>query len=284
MTHVFRRLLRSPLFTAMTLVTLAIGIGANTAIFSVINGVLLKPLPYPHPEELVGVWHTAPGFNIKELEISPSLYFIYREENRTFQNIGLWDEGTVSVTGLAEPEQVQNLTVTEDTLPLLGVRPILGRGFSHKDDSPGSPETVLLTYGYWQSKFGGNTSAIGRRIMVDGKAREVLGVLPRSFQFLNVKASLIRPFQFDRNKLFLGNFSYQGVARLKPGVTIEQASADVARMLPMATQRFQAPPGFSVKMFEDGRIGPNLRPFKRDLVGDIGSVLWVLMGTIGMVL
>lgn len=268
----------------MTLLTLAIGIGANTAIFSVINGVLLKPLPYPHPEELVGVWHTAPGFNVKELDISPSLYFIYREENRTFQNIGLWDEGTVSVTGLAEPEQVQSLAVTEDTLPLLGVRPVLGRGFSHKDDSPGSPETVLLAYGYWQSKFGGNTSAIGRRIIVDGKAREILGVLPRSFQFLNVKASLITPFQFDRNKLFLGNFSYQGVARLKPGVTMERASADLARMLPMATQRFQAPPGYSVKMFEDGRIGPNLRPFKRDLVGDIGSVLWVLMGTIGMVL
>jgi putative ABC transport system permease protein len=284
MTHVLRRLIRSPLFTAMTLLTLAIGIGANTAIFSVIDGVLLKPLPYPHSEELVGVWHTAPGFNVKDLDISPSLYFIYREESRTFQKIGLWDEGAVSVTGLAEPEQVQSLAVTEDTLPLLGVRPILGRGFSHKDDSPGSPETVLLAYGYWQSKFGGNRSVIGRRIIVDGKAREVIGVLPRRFQFLNVKASLIRPFQFDRNKVFLGNFSYQGVARLKPGVTLARANADVARMLPMANQRFQAPPGYSVKMFEDGRLGPSLRPFKRDLVGDIGSVLWVLMGTIGMVL
>jgi putative ABC transport system permease protein len=282
--HVSRRLLRSPLFTTMTLATLAIGIGANTAIFSVIDGVLLKPLPYPHPEELVGVWHTAAGLNLKELNASPSLYFTYRQENRVFEDIGLWAEGTVSVTGLAEPEQVHSLVVTDGTLPLLRVRPILGRGFSHKDDSPGSPETVLLAYGYWQSKFGGNPSVIGRRIVVDGKAREVIGVLPRRFQFLNVKPSLIRPFQFDRNKVFLGNFSYQAVARLKPGVTLARANADVARMLPIANQRFQPPPGYSVKMFEDARIGPNLRPFKRDLVGDIASVLWVLMGTIGMVL
>jgi len=282
--HVLRRLLQAPLFTVMTLLTLAIGIGANTAIFSVIEGVLLKPLPYPHPEQLVGVWHTAAGLNIKELNASPSLYFVYREENRTFQDVGLWRGDAVSVTGLAEPEQVQSLDVTEGVLPLLGVQPILGRGFSHYDDSPKTPETVLLTYGYWQSRFGGDKTVIGRRILVDGTAREVIGVLPQSFRFLDQKPSLITPLQFDRAKLFLGNFSFQAVARLKPGVTIVQANADVARMLPLYSQKFPPPPGFSVKMFNDARIGPNLRPFKQDLVGDIGSVLWVLMGTIGMVL
>ena len=282
--QVVRRLTHAPLFTGMTLLTLAIGIGAKTAIFSVIEGVLLKPLPYPHPEELVGVWHSAAGLNIKELNIAPSLYFIYREENRTFQDVGVWRGETASVTGLAEPQQVQSLAVTEGTLPLLGVQPILGRGFSHLDDSPKSPETVLLTYGYWQSRFGGDQSVIGRRILVDGTAREVIGVLPQDFRFLNLKPSLITPFQFDRAKLFLGNFSYQGVARLKPGVTLAQANADVARMLPMNAQRFPPPPGFSVKMFDDARIAPNVRPFQQDLVGDTGNVLWVLMGTIGMVL
>ncbi len=282
--HVFRRLMQAPLFTVMTLLTLAIGIGANSAIFSVIEGVLLKPLPYPHPEQLVGVWHTAAGLNIKQLNIAPSLYFTYREENRTFQDIGLWRGGAVSVTGVAEPEQVQSLEVTEGTLPLLGVQPMLGRGFSHYDDSPKSPETVLLTYGYWQSRFGGDKTVIGRRILVDGTAREVIGVLPQSFRFLDQKPSLVTPLQFDRAKLFLGNFSFEGVARLKPGVTIKQADADVARMLPLYTQKFPPPPGFSVKLFNDARIGPNLRPFKQDLVGDIGNLLWVLMGTIGMVL
>jgi putative ABC transport system permease protein len=282
--HVVRRLARSPMFTGMTLLTLAIGIGANSAIFSVIEGVLLKPLPYPHPEELIGVWHTAPGLNLPEVNISPSLYFTYREESRTFENVGVWRGESVSVTGLAEPEQVDTLNVTETVLPMLGVKPLLGRTFSHKDDTAGTPETVMLAYGYWQSRFGGEASAIGRRIMVDGAAKEVIGVLPQSFRFLGLKPALVIPFQFDRQKVTLGNFSYQGVARLKPGATLAQANADVARMLPMDNQRFPPPPGFSVKMFEDARIGPNLRPFKKDLVGDIGNVLWVLMGTIGLVL
>jgi putative ABC transport system permease protein len=282
--RILRRLIHAPSFTAVVLLTLAIGIGANSAIFSVIETVLLKPLPYPHPEELIGVWHTAPGINLKELNMSPALYFTYREEGRSFQDIGVWADDTVSVTGHGEPEQVRGLLVTERTLPLLGIQTILGRGFSHKDVLPGSPETVLLAHNYWQTRFGGDPSAVGRRIMVDGTAREVIGVLPQSFRFLNSNPSLIEPFQFDRNKLRLGNFSYQGVARLKPGTSIAMANADVTRMIAIANRSFPAPPGYNVKMFEDARIGPNLRPLKQDLVGDIGGMLWVLMGTIGMVL
>jgi putative ABC transport system permease protein len=282
--HVVRRLRRSPIFTSMTLVTLAVGIGANAAIFSVVEGVLLKPLPYPHPEELVGVWHTAPGINVKELNSAPSLYFTYREEGRTFQDIGLWREGAASITGLAEPERVSVLRLTEGVLPLLGVPPVVGRVFSAKDDSPGSPPTVILTYGYWQTRLGGDPGVVGRRLLVDGEAREVVGVMPRHFSFLDVKPSLFLPEQLDRSHVFLGTFNYQSVARLKPGVTLQAANADVARLLPVALERFPAPPGFNKKMFEEARIGPNLRLFKQDLVGDIGNVLWVLMGTIGMVL
>ena len=282
--HVFRRLMRSPMFTAITLATLAIGIGANTAIFSVIEGVLLKPLPYPRPEELVGVWHTAKGLNIDELNIAPSLYFTYREQGRTFQEIGIWRGGTASVTGLVEPEQVDILEVTDGTLPALGIQPILGRWFSRQDDSPKSPETVLLTYGYWQTRFGGDRSVIGRRIIVDGQAREIIGVMPQSFRFLDLKPALITPLQFDRAAVVLGNFSYEALARLKPGVTLQQVNADVARLIPLSMRSFPAQPGFNRKMFEDARIGPNVRPLKQDLVGDIGNVLWVLMGTIGIVL
>jgi predicted permease len=282
--HVLRRLMRSPMFTAVTLATLAIGIGANTAIFSVIEGVLLKPLPYPHPEELAGVWHTAKGINIDDLNIAPALYFIYREEGRTFQDIGMWRGSSVSVTGLAEPERVETLEVTDGTLPTLGVSPILGRWFSKYDDSAKSPETVMLTYGYWQTRFGGDRSVIGRRILVDGEAREVIGVMPQSFQFLDLKPALITPMQIDRAQVQLGNFSYQAIARLKPGATLKQANADVARMIPLSLQKFPPPPGYSAKMFEDARIMPNVRPLKQDVVGDIGNVLWVLMGTISMVL
>ena len=283
--QVLRRLGRAPLFTVITLVTLAAGVGANTVVFSVLEGVLLKPLPYPKPDELIGVWLTAPGIQLKEFELSPSDYFIFREQNRTLQDLGLYAGDSVSVTGIAEPEQVRALRVTDGTLPLLGIPPLLGRSFTKQDDSPGAPETVMLTYGYWRRKFGGDSSVIGRNIIVDGKSRQIIGALPQRFHFLDREdPAVITPFQFDRNKTHLGNFSYEGLARLKPGITVEQVNVDVARMLPIVMSSFAAPPGFSLKLFEDAHIGPNVRPLKRDVVGDVGSVLWVLMGSIGMVL
>jgi predicted permease len=282
--HVVRRLGQAPLFTSVTVATLAIAIGANTAIFSVLDGVLLKPLPYARSEELVGVWHTAPGVNITDLNSCPSLYFTYREDGRSFQDVGLWTERSATVTGLAEPERVTVLRVTDGVLPLLGVLPVLGRSFSREDDKAGSPPTVVLSHGYWQAKLGGDPGALGKRLIVDGEAHEIIGVMARDFRFLDVKAALILPMQLDRGKVFLGQFSYNSVARLKPGVTIAQADADVARLLPLSFERFEAPPGFNKKMFEEARIAPRLRPFKQDLVGDVGSVLWVLMGTIVLVL
>ncbi len=283
--HVFRRLGRTPMFTAVTVITLAVSIGGNTVVFSVLEGVLLKPLPYPRAEELVGVWHSAPGLQITDLNMSPSSYFIYREQGKTLQDIGMYAGDSVSITGVAEPEQVPAMRVTDGTLPLLGIPPLVGRTFAREDDFPGARETVILTYGYWHHKFGGDPSAIGKTLVVDGKAHQIIGVMPQRFRFLDEDdRALFTPFQFERNKVFLGNFSYEALARLKPGVTIEQVNADVARMLPIVMNTFPAPPGFSLKLFQDAHIGPNVRPLKHDVVGDAGSVLWVLMGSIGMVL
>jgi predicted permease len=283
--QVLRRLSRAPLFTTITLLTLAVGVGANTVIFSVVEGVLLKPLPYPHAEQLIGVWHTAPGIGIQELNMAPSVYFIDREQNTTFEDIGAYDGDSLNVTGAGEPEHVPGLDVTDGTLPILGVTPTLGRLFTRRDDSPGAAATVLLSYGYWQRKFGGAASVIGRSITVDGKPREIIGVLPRGFHFLDEQdAALILPFQWDRSKTTLGNFSQRALARLKPGVTMAQASADMARLLPVVLRSFPAPEGFSASLFEKTRMSPNLRPLKRDVVGDVGNVLWVLMGSIVLVL
>ncbi|MGA2047633.1 MAG: ABC transporter permease [Terracidiphilus sp.] len=283
--QVLRRLGRAPMFTAITLLTLAIGVGANTVIFSVVEGVLLKPLPYPHAEQLIGVWHTAPGINIKDLNMAPSNYFIDREQNTTFQDIGAYDGDSFSVTGSGEPEHVRGLDVTDGTLPLLGVQPALGRLFSRQDDTPSAPATVVLSYDYWQQKFGGASSVIGTSITMDGKARQIIGVLPRGFHFLDYEdAALVIPFQWDRSKTKLGNFSQRALARLKTGVTMEQASADMARLLPITFRSFPAPDGFSPALFQKIRIAPNLRPLKQDVIGDVGKVLWVLMGSIGMVL
>ncbi|MGB9463662.1 MAG: ABC transporter permease [Candidatus Acidiferrum sp.] len=283
--QVFRRLARAPLFTVITLITLAAGVGGNTVVFSVLESVLLKPLPYPNPNELIGVWHSAPGINMATLNMAPSNYFIYREQNQSFQDIGVYQGDSVSITGLAEPEQVDSLLVTDGTLPLLGIPPIQGRLFTRQDDSPASPDTVILTYGFWRKRFGGSGSAIGQSITIDGQPREIIGVLPQRFHFLDWKdPAVILPLKWDRSKLVLGNFSYEALARLKPGVTMEQASADMARLIPLVYRSFPSPEGFKAKIFDDARIGPNLRPLKFDVVGDVGGTLWVLMGSIGMVL
>ncbi|MGH9866462.1 MAG: ABC transporter permease, partial [Candidatus Acidiferrales bacterium] len=283
--QIFRRLRRAPMFTFITLLMLAAGVGANVAVFSVLEGILLKPLPYSHPDELVGVWHNAAGLNIDELNMSPSNYFIYREQSHTFLDVGLYQHDSVSITGVAEPEQVRALNVTDGTLPILGVSPVVGRLFSRQDDLPGAPKTVVLTYGYWQSKFGGAPSAIGRTILVDGTPRQIIGVLPQQFHFLDEQdPALFLPFQLDRNKTTLGQFNEEGLARLKPGATLAEANADVARMLPIVMRSFPTPPGFSLDLFKKAQIGPKVRPLKQDVVGDIGGLLWVLMGGIGMVL
>jgi putative ABC transport system permease protein len=203
---------------------------------------------------------------------------------RSFQSLGLYRWDSRSVTGLAEPEEVRYLHVTAEVLPMLGVRPALGRWFSEKEDAPGSPRTTVLMRGWWQARFGGDRSVIGRQIVVDGVSHQVIGVMPADFRFLDREAALVLPLQFDRNKAILGEFDYPGIARLKPGVTIEQAGADIARMIPIALHSFPPSPGLTVKTFEDVRLAPKLRYLKQNLVGDVGKTLWVLMGTLGAVL
>jgi putative ABC transport system permease protein len=282
---VIRRFTRAPAFTAIALITLAIGIGANTAVFSVVNGVLIKPLPYANADELLGIWHSAAGLpGLPKLNVSPTMFFTYRENGQTFREMGLWQRGGVTVTGQGEPELVRSARVTFGTLQTLGVPAALGRWFSVEDDTPGGADTVILMPGYWHRRFGGDSSIVGRTVTIDNRSHTVIGVMPDGFQFLGGETEVILPMRFDRNRLFLGNFSYQGVARLKPGVTMEQANADVGRMLPVWWQAWPAPPGLDKKVFETARIGPLLTPLKQDVVGDIRDTLWVLMGTIGVVL
>ena len=282
--QVLRSLARMPGFTSVAVLTLAIGIGANAAIFSVIEGVLLKPLPYARSAELVTIDHAAPGVKIEHAGAAPFLYFTYREDGRVFQDVGLWNTGTMSVTGLAQPEEVQTLFVTDAILPMLGAQPMLGRLISRTDDGPGGPETVMLSAGYWRSKFGGDQSVVGRTLMLDSRPHQIIGVLPDTFRFLDRKISLVIPFRIDRSKVFLGQFSYNGMARLKPGTTLDQANADAARMIPISLHRFPPFPGGNVQIFEEARITPIIRSVKDELVGDVETTLWVLMATIGTVL
>jgi putative ABC transport system permease protein len=284
-----RALRHNPMFTAVALLTLGIGIGATTAVFSVVNSVLIRPLPYPKADELVTLKHTAPGAPglttaSGDLRLSPSMYFTYAEHNRTFQEMGLWFANLATVTGLAEPEQVTALAVTYGTLQALGVQPILGRWLSEADQTPGAPQMAMVGYGYWQRRFGGDRSIIGRSITVNARPAEIVGVMPQGFRVVDTDPELILPLAFDRSRLILPPFAFQGVARLRPGATLAQAGADVARMIPIWNGSWPAFPGVNPRLYEGWKIAPALRPLKQEVIGNVASALWVLMGTIGIVM
>ncbi len=284
MRFALRRLLKTPAFTVTAVITLAAAIGANALIFSVVNGVLLKPLPFANPSSLVGVWHVAPGILPGPLNQSAATYLMYREDGKVFQDIGLWSMSSVTLTGRGEPEQVESLNVTDGTLPLVGVAPALGRFFTKEEDTPSGPDVVLISYAYFQRAFNSNPNAIGQTVMINGRGRQVVGVLPDRFRFLRANPTIVLPFRFNRSELHFAGFNYQGVARLKPGITIAQANADMARLIPTLLDRFPSPPGFTREMFDDTRMGPLVRPLEVDVVGDIGTMLWILFGTVGIVL
>jgi putative ABC transport system permease protein len=178
---------------------------------------------------------------------------------------------------------VPTLVVTYGTLQALGVQPKFGRWFSQADDTPGSPQTVILNYAYWQRRFGGDPSVVGRTLTIDTEPHVVIGVMPAGFDFRN-KPDLILPERFERDKVFLGQFGFQGIARLKSGVTLQQADADQARMLAIWLKEWPPASGFPRSVFESAGFGPKLQPFKQEVVGNVGTVLWVLMGTIALVL
>src|ERR1041385_2178327 len=212
---VIRRLFSSPGFTVVALLTIAIAVGANSAIFSVINGVILKPLPYSEPDQLVALNHVAPGFTgLGRTQCAPFFYFTYRERSQAFAAVGMWKLATATITGRAEPERVDLLSVTDTILQMLRIPPALGRIFTSADDRPGSAPTAMLSYGYWQSKFGGDPGVVGRSVMLDGEPREIIGILPQDFWFFDIHPAVVQTLRWDRNKIYLCQFGDAGIGRL----------------------------------------------------------------------
>jgi putative ABC transport system permease protein len=262
---------KQPAFAAAAVLTLALGIGATTAIFSVIDGVLLKPLPFPEPERLVSLQQIAPhGAGTNH---GPGTYLTYRENHQVFEGIGAWDPTEVSITGGGDPERVQGLLVSASILPLLRVQPMLGRAFSAEDDTPGAPLRVMLTHGYWQRRFGGADNVVGQQLIIDGRPAEVLGVLPASFKFLRTRPAIVLPLPLDVSAPRGISFGFQALARMRPGVTLAQANADVARMISLL------PPAFARL-----ELRPNVRPLAADVIRDVGQILWILLAAVGVVL
>lgn len=262
---------KQPAFAATAVLTLALGIGATTAIFSVVHGVLFKPLPFDEPETLVSLRQRAPhGAGTNH---GPATYLTYRENQQAFEATGAWDPAEVSITGAGDPERVQALLVSASTLPLLRIQPIVGRGFSAEDDKPGHPLRVVLNYGYWQRRFGGAENVVGQRLVIDGRPGEVIGVLPASFRFLRARPEIVLPMPLDVNAPRGISFGFQALARLKPGVTLAQANADVVRLISLL------PP-----VFARLELQPDVRPLADDVIGNVGEILWILLAAVGVVL
>jgi predicted permease len=279
--HAVRTIRTRPGFSVAVLLSLALGIGANTAIFSVLNAVLMRPLPYPGSDALVGVFNrlVIQGQVFEDAELSAGMYLGCNENCKAFETSGVWTPGGAAVTGMGDPEQLVTVTATQGVLPTLGIPAYIGRWFSNEDDTPGSPQTVILSYGYWQRKFGGDREVLGRTMLIDFVPRQVIGVMPRDFRFVNVAPDILLPQRFPKSGLRSDELSFTGIARLKSGVTIALANQDLARVWTTWAETN----GYG-KAFAMLNITPNLRPLKKDVVGDVGSVLSVLMGALGLVL
>ena len=284
-----RQMKKSPGFAVTVLLTLAIGIGANTAVFTVIDRVLLRPLPYPEPERLIALTLSAPGAGglanfTNGLPLSASMDLTFARHNQSFASMGIWLPGTANVTGLAQPEQVHTAVVSTGLLETLGVSPRVGRWFSAAEQDPRGVRAVMLSYGYWQRAFGGADNVIGRTLQVDNQPREIVGVMPRGFRIADHDFDVLIPMALDPVNEKLAGFGYDGIARLKPGVSIAQADVDIARLIPVWMDSWSNGPGTNPHYYGLWQIAPHFRPLQEQVVGRISRILWVVMATLGLVM
>lgn len=217
------RIIRAkPGFSVPALLSLALGIGANIAILSVLNAVLIRPLPYPAPDKLVGVFNSAvfTGQVIKEWPLSLDLYAAYKEDARSFEEFGVWTPGSATVTGAGSPEQVATVTMTHGVFRAIGVKPYLGRWFSSADERQGAQKAAILSYSYWQQRFGGDPHVLGRLVLIDFVPYQVIGVMPRSFEFLSVAPDVFLSETVAPGAPGSSDADCSGLARLKPGVSL----------------------------------------------------------------
>ncbi|MFN7921965.1 MAG: ABC transporter permease [Bryobacteraceae bacterium] len=269
----------NPGYCAAAVLSLAIGTGCISAMFSVVHAVLIRPLAYPDSESLVGVFNSGSiqGETFRDMGLAPGMYWAVAEGSGAFEAFGVWSSAEATVTGNGDPEQIKTVAITHALLPALGAQPLAGRLFSAEDDAPGTLQTVVIAHSYWMKRFGGDPRVIGRSLEVNSIPRQVIGVLPSSFRFLDLAPDVFLPQRLSKSNRSFEPFTYSGIARLKPGITLELANQDVERVL------YQAMPENLRRFARQARLKPNLRPLKRDVTGDIGSVLSVLMGALCLV-
>ncbi len=280
--QLIRRLVARPGFTALAILTLGLGIGATVAIFSLVYGILIRPLPYAESERLVMLWHTAPALGVEEFNQSYGSYTHYREQGESFEEVALYDTRTFNLIGEGEPERLLATRASASLFDVLRVDAAVGRLFDAEEDQPGGPQVVVLGHGYWQRRFGGSPSVIGRTVQLSESAWEVIGVMPEGFAFPSAEVDLWVPHPIDPADLPEVDFSFDAVARLRPGVTPEQASIEVDSLLARLPDAY--PGALSREMIAQSGIGAYVTPLRDSVVGSIAQILWVLLATVGFVL
>lgn len=277
-----RSLTRRPLFSLTVVSVLSLGIGATAAIFTLIDAIILAPLPFENQERLVSLHHTAPALGFDDAGQCAAWHTLYEESSTTLDHVGMFWSELVAVQGSGRPEPLHALRTTHGTLRALELHPVVGRTLDPADEAPGAAKVVLLSYDYWQSRFAGAPSAVGQRLRIDGATHEIVGVAPRQLQGLGVPNDLVLPFEIERSNLFVGNIGFGAVARLQETVSLEQTRAELQQLLPTAWTRFPGGPLATKEHIEAFSV--QVTPYKDRLVGDTASVLWLLLGGVGLVL
>lgn len=285
--HAWRSLRRTPVFTVTAALTLVIGLGASIAIFAIVNGVLLRPLPYGNADRLVGAWHDLSAVNISKGNQTSSTYRTYKRLARSIEGIGIYEEGAVNVSGaggIGEPQRVSAAFLTADLLPLLEVTPLVGRTFTAEEDLPEGPQVIVISEGMWRSRFGGSSQVLGSTLDVGGVTRQIVGVMPSRFRFPSAETQMWLPLRLAAQDQ--GGFNYNAIARLKPGITIEDAEREFKQVLPRILELYPMfAPGVSTQMLMDqAKPVPFLEPMHEDVVGGIARTLWMVAAAAGLVL
>lgn len=279
-----RRLRKRPGFTAVAGLTLALGIGATTAIFSLVDGVLLKPLPYPDSDRLVSVGHkslTTEG-EFERIGLTTGSYFVYSEGSRALESLAAYGGRNLTLRTSEGAVLVSACYVTHTLFPALRVAPTLGRAFVDGDDQPGAPLTVVLSHGFWQRQFGSDSKSIGRTMTLDDEEYEVIGVMPRGFRFPGEDIELWITLRLNPATARAVNHFLKGVGRLADGVTAGQATNELENLYPRVFERY--PGEATYEESQSAGWNPLVSPLKEVVVGNVGNVLWVLMAAVGLIL
>jgi predicted permease len=278
--YAFRNLRKSPGYALITIVTLALGIGANTAIFSVVNGVILKPLGYPEPERLIFITSQFPTLGFDQFWVSPPEFVEFRDRNQAFENVGAYRSGAVNLGTPEQPRRVNSAVVTSELMPVLGVQPLRGRMFTREDTLPGAEDVGVLSAEVWRASFTGDESIIGRVIPVDGIPTRIVGIMPDGYDIHDEKVEVWLPLTLDpANPGGRGSHFLYLVGRLKPGISLTQARADLETML---QQWATVNPNAHVPSPKNHRL--RYDGLQDDMIGGMRTALWVLQGAVGFVL